>query len=210
MTNERKDEARVEVVLFDLGGVLIELGGLPELDAFAGGGVAEEELWRRWLSCPWVRRFERGQCDANAFSRGMVETWSMTVSPEEFLAAFVSWPRGLLGGARELVEATRDRARVGCLSNTNVLHAERQWTEFGIADLFDASFLSHETGLVKPDRDVFEHAVGALGCAPERVLFLDDNQINVDGARAAGLRAERARGVEEARAVLATLDLSPR
>jgi len=210
MKGEPDSDAPVEVVLFDLGGVLIELGGLPELDAFAGGGVAEEELWRRWLSCPWVRRFERGQCDADAFSRGMVETWSMPVSPDEFLSAFVAWPLGLLDGARELVEATRTHARIGCLSNTNVLHAERQWTEFGIADLFDTSFLSHETGLVKPDRDVFDHAVRTLGCAPERVLFLDDNQINVDGARAAGLRAERTRGVEEARTVLGALDLHPR
>ena len=102
-----KADTTIDVVLFDLGGVLVDLGGLPELEVFAGGGVSEEELWRRWLACPWVRRFERGHCDADSFSRGMVESWSMTVEPEEFLTAFAAWPRGLLPGARELVRSIR-------------------------------------------------------------------------------------------------------
>jgi HAD superfamily hydrolase (TIGR01509 family) len=198
----------VDVVLFDLGGVLVDLGGMPELKLFAGGGASEDDLWRRWLECPWVRRFERGLCDADSFSRGMVDAWSMTVGPEEFLEAFVAWPRGLLPGARELVLSIRPALRVGCLSNTNSLHADRQWSEFGLAELFEDRFLSHEMGLVKPDRAAFDHVVNLLGCRAERVLFLDDNQINVEGARVAGLRSERARGIEEAQAILVAAGLS--
>jgi HAD superfamily hydrolase (TIGR01509 family) len=198
----------VDVVLFDLGGVLVDLGGMPELNIFAGGGASEDDLWRRWLECPWVRRFERGLCDADSFSRGMVDAWSMTVGPEEFLEAFVAWPRGLLPGARELVLSIRPALRVGCLSNTNALHADRQWSDFGLTELFDDRFLSHEMGLVKPDRAAFDHVVNLLGCRAERVLFLDDNQINVEGARVAGLRSERARGIEEAQAILVAAGLS--
>ena len=43
--------------------------------------------------------------------------------------------------------------------------------------------------------------------APEAILFLDDNQINVDGARAVGLRAELVRGVDQARRALRTAGL---
>ena len=49
--------------------------------------------------------------------------------------------------------------------------------------------------------------VAALGCAPDRILFLDDNEINVLGARAAGLRSECVAGVAEARAILAQNEL---
>lgn len=199
----------IDVVLFDLGGVLVELGGVGEMARLAGED-SEDELWRRWLECPWVRRFERGQCDADSFSRGMVDSWSLTVEPSEFLEAFAMWPRGLLPGADELVRSVASRIRVGCLSNTNRLHAERQWTEFGIGELFHDHFFSHEMGLVKPDREAFDHVVEALGCRADRVLFLDDNQINVDGARAAGLRAERSRGPEEARAILESFGLRTR
>lgn len=192
----------IEVVLFDLGGVLVELGGMGEMEVFSGGS-SEDQIWHRWLHCPWVRRFERGHCEPRDFARGMVESWSMPVGPDRFLEAFRAWPRGLLPGARELVHSASHGARVSCLSNTNVVHSERQWVEFGIYELFDGLFLSHEMGLVKPDREAFEHVVERIGCPAERILFLDDNQLNVDGARGVGLRAERARGVEQAKAVLA-------
>lgn len=192
----------IEIVLFDLGGVLIELADIRSMGSYFGTRP-EEEIWHRWLGCPWVRRFERGHCSADEFARGMVESWSMTASPETFLDAFVRWPRGLMPGARELAQATRARLATGCLSNTNPLHAERHASEEAVYALFDHRFLSHELGLVKPDREIFDHVLAELGCPASSVLFLDDNQINVDGARAAGLRAERTRGIAEARAALA-------
>ena len=93
---------RTRVVLFDLGGVVVELGGVEELGALVGE-TCEEEIWRRWLECPWVRRFERGQCSTDAFARGMVETWSLPIGPDQFLEAFQRWPRGLFPGAEELL-----------------------------------------------------------------------------------------------------------
>lgn len=196
----------IEVVLFDLGGVLIELGGMGEMSAFAREGE-EDELWRRWLECPWVRRFETGQCDANSFANGMVEAWSMNVGPEEFLAAFTSWPRGFFPGAREMIQSIDANRRVACFSNTNEIHADRHTDEFGISELFETRFFSHEMGVLKPDREAFDFVIEALGCAPEQILFLDDNQINVHGARAAGLRAERACGPTEAKAILTENEL---
>ena len=58
-------------------------------------------------------------------------------------------------------------------------------------------------GLVKPDREAFEFAIEGLDCSADSILFLDDNVINVEAARAAGLRAEVTRGPGEARTVLA-------
>jgi len=55
---------------------------------------------------------------------------------------------------------------------------------------------------VKPDRDFFDHCVADLGLPADQVLFIDDNQINVDGAHAAGLQAGLAKGPEAALQVL--------
>ncbi|MEO1934884.1 MAG: HAD-IA family hydrolase [Myxococcales bacterium] len=194
----------IEVVLFDLGGVLIELGGMADMADFADESD-ESELWRRWLACPWVRRFERGLCDSQAFAEGMVESWSMDTSADEFLSAFSSWPRGLFPGARELIGSIDlDRGlEIACFSNTNALHADHHVDRFGIGELFQTRFFSHEMGVLKPDREAFDFVVRALGRPAETILFLDDNEINVRGARAAGLRAERASGPGESRAILA-------
>ena len=48
------------MVLFDLGGVLIELGGVAAMRELTGI-ESDDELWRRWLGCRWVRSYERGR-----------------------------------------------------------------------------------------------------------------------------------------------------
>jgi HAD superfamily hydrolase (TIGR01509 family) len=49
---------------------------------------------------------------------------------------------------------------------------------------------------------IYECVIERLPVPPAKVLFLDDNPLNVEAADAAGLRAEQAVGVAEARAVL--------
>ena len=152
---------KTEAVLFDLGGVLVRLGGVEEFGRMIGEGE-ESEIWRRWLASPWVRRYERGQCNAEAFAAGMVQENDLDLPPGEFLAIFRAWPRGLLPGAQELVASLPDDILVGCVSNTNELHWNHQQDGPLIRSLFKLRFLSHELGLVKPDREMFEAVLAKL------------------------------------------------
>ncbi len=63
-------------------------------------------------------------------------------------------------------------------------------------------FLSFEIGFLKPDREAFDYAASQVGPSSDRVLFLDDNAANVDGALAAGFSARRVSGVSSARQAL--------
>jgi glucose-1-phosphatase len=190
-----------DLVLFDLGGVLIDFGGVGPMKELAGID-RDDELWRRWLTCRWVRSFERGQCSTEAFAAGMVDDWDLPVAPQEFLDAFASWPQGPLPGADELVAEVRAARPAGCLSNTNALHWDEQFSRWPILDAFDVRLLSFELGVLKPDRELFDRVAEIVAVPPARVLFLDDNQINVDGAIAAGFAARQVRGVDEARRAL--------
>ncbi|MGH2363435.1 MAG: HAD family hydrolase [Chloroflexota bacterium] len=192
-----------DAVLFDLGGVLIRLGGVNPMQRLSGI-ASEAEVWRRWLASPWVRQFERGRCDARDFAAGLVAEWGLNIRPEEFLEKFESWPQGLFDGASELVADVRAVVPVGCLSNTNALHWAA-WNAWGLGDMFDSRFLSFEVGYIKPDRQMFDHVSSALGLPPGHILFLDDNIINVSAAAEAGLVARKVRGVQEARGTLAAL-----
>lgn len=191
----------IDVVLFDLGGVLIEFGGIDAMRELAGIDD-EAELWRRWLECRWVRSFERGHCSPIDFAHGVVDDWQLAITGNEYLDSFNSWVRGPFAGAAELVAEVASAVTTGCLSNTNELHWEHQFQHNPMLASFSPSFLSYELGLVKPDAEIFEHVVAELGCDPSRVLFLDDNIINVDGARACGLNAHLTQGVDAARTVL--------
>jgi putative hydrolase of the HAD superfamily len=99
-------------------------------------------------------------------------------------------------------------ATTAVLSNTNALHWETQVDAGQIASLFDRHYLSYELGLVKPDIEIFQRVLADLGEEADAVLFLDDNQVNVEAGRAAGIQAHRVRGVGEARAVLARYGLT--
>lgn len=193
---------RVDLVLFDLGGVLIELSGVRvmlELTRIK----SEEELWRRWLTCRWVRSFESGGCSETEFAAGVVADWQLGLSPSAFLEAFRSWTVGPLPGAAELVAQTRAIVATGCFSNTNALHWHDRIAAWPLAGLFDHRFLSFELGLLKPDVAAFAQVASMVQVPAERVLFLDDNALNVAGAAAAGFQAFRVTGVDEARQCLA-------
>lgn len=204
------EAAPIEIVLFDLGGVLIEFRGVSSMGELAGI-ESDDELWRRWLGCPWVRSFERGRCSAEDFATGMVSEWDLRIGPQEFLSAFTSWPRGPLPGAEALVRSVGEKVPAGCLSNTNALHWEvglSRWPT--ILDAFDFRFLSHELGMLKPDPEVFDHVARVLPARPSRVLFLDDNVVNVDAAADAGFAAAHVNGVADANQALVTAGvLSP-
>lgn len=66
----------------------------------------------------------------------------------------------------------------------------------GFLDCFANRFVSFELGLMKPDLDIFPHVTQTLGVDARRILFLDDNQLNVDSARHAGLTADLADTLE--------------
>lgn len=194
---------RYDVLLLDLGGVVIELGGLPIWQEWTSE-PDERVVWERWLRSPAVRRFESGRAGPREFAAEICAEFGLGIPPDEFLAHFAQWPKAPFPGVLELLAALRPRFALGCLSNCNELHWPRFLDEMGLATAFDHHFSSHQLGALKPDRDAFELALQRLDCRPERVLFLDDNAVNVEGARSAGLDAEVVRGPDGVRTALAS------
>jgi FMN phosphatase YigB (HAD superfamily) len=114
-----------KVIMFDLGGVLVENAGGAGLAAMLPVPLEPAELWQRWLASPAVRRFERGQIPSDEFACAFVEEWQLGLEPAAFLEAFAAWPRGLYRGAEALLRELRGRHHLACLSNTNSLHWQR-------------------------------------------------------------------------------------
>lgn len=198
----------IKSVVFDMGGVFVELGPITEVIGDQDLTVAE--FWSKWLKSPVVRRFERGGCSPSEFGDELVEEFELTMSGQEFVTRFAAWPRGLFVGAAELIaELKATNMELSVLSNTNELHWTTQQDHELVQEMFDHEFTSYVVGMVKPDAEIFEHVVSVLGHQPGQVLFLDDNQPNVDGAIAVGMQARLTRGVEELRSALVDVGLLP-
>ena len=190
MTDEEASTP-VRALVFDIGGVLIQLGNPSELFGLTGD---TEDFLARWLHSPSVRDFERGAIDAETFARRIVMEASLAYEWQEFLERFMAWPGSLFPGIAELLEAIPDRYQRALMSNTNDAH----WRDGGLAaqleERFELRFLSFETGLLKPDVDAFQHLASVLGHAPAEIAFFDDNIANVQSASSLGFRARLTRG----------------
>lgn len=185
---------QIRVVLFDLGGVLVELSGVPIMLRWMGEQATQEKLLNLWLSSPSVRAFETGRITPNEFADRLIEEMTLPVTRERLLDEFALWPRALFPGALELVQRVPRRYVRATLSNTNSLHWSRLMNEMGLATVFDHHFASHLTGKIKPDEDVFHHVVDALGCQAQEILFLDDSRLNVEAAGRIGMQAVQVQG----------------
>jgi HAD superfamily hydrolase (TIGR01509 family) len=131
-----------------------------------------------------------------------VAEWDLPITPDEYLDGFRDWLSLPSPGAEELVEEVAGVVTVGCLSNTNPVHWVDRASRWPMMASFEFRLLSFELGLLKPDRDIFEHVVTQIGVPAAGILFLDDNLLNVDAAIDVGLQAVRVRGVDEARQAL--------
>ncbi len=172
----------VRVVLFDLGGVLVEFTGPATLLRWLGDRLTPEQIWPMWLGSSVVRDFETGRVGPDVFADRLIADLVGRIPPSYLRAT---------------------------LSNTNVLHWPRLTGELGLGALFDHHFPSHVIGKLKPDREVFAHVAQTLRCEPSAILFLDDQPLNVHAALAAGVRAVRVSGVQEAESALTELGVLP-
>ena len=93
----------IRVLLFDVGGVLVQLSGVDTMLEWLGNAVTTDELWRMWLRSESVRSFETGQIDANEFADRVIAEFGIAVEPQLFLESFTAWPTGLYPGTLEML-----------------------------------------------------------------------------------------------------------
>jgi putative hydrolase of the HAD superfamily len=197
-------ERPFDVLLFDLGGVLIDFSGYDELS----GSLSETEraaVRRRWIDCESVRLFECGAITADEFANRFLAEWPLEIEPNEFLRMFESWFRGLYPGAARLLRRLSEHFRLACLSNTNELHTALDRRAVG--EYMERCFFSNELGLIKPQQEIFEHVARELGVPPHRIAYFDDTEVCVEAAERAGMSAYLVEGIAELEQRLAELGL---
>lgn len=194
---------QIDVLLFDMGGVLVDWDGTTPLVALTGGRLDREAARRFWLESPWVGRHDLGQCDVETFADGALEELGLDMDRAGFIAEYLGWVRGLYPGCPELLEQLGRHYRLSTLTNNNAAHFERICRDLDLGRFFDQVFASHLLGMKKPDARIYAHVTEALGVPPERIAFFDDNAECLEPARAIGWQTFHTVGFESLRAALA-------
>lgn len=204
MQNKKKS---FDLLLFDLGGILVKLSGAPRMMELTRGRLTVEDLWSRWLDSPAVKAFESGRSSGEIFAMAMIDEFDLEIDPSRFMEEFADWSKDLYPGARRLLSALGASYTLASLSNTNAIHWRYFHEVLRLPDYFHHNFPSHETGYLKPEREAYLNVIRALSVKPERVLFLDDLAVNVESARATGLTAFQVKGIDQVISCLRTLGL---
>ena len=193
-------DQQIRVILFDLGGVLLRLN--DPIETF-GLQISHVEFKERWLRSPSVRKFESGAVDTEEFARNIVSEAELPYDWQEFIRRFDAWPDRLFDETIDVLGAIPATYKRALLSNINALHWGRDDISGPIVDNVDRTFLSYETGLVKPDREAFELVTKTFECQPEEIMFFDDSPSNVSAAADFGMQAVLSLGIGAVRQALA-------
>lgn len=192
----------IELLLFDLGGVLVDFSGVRDIGRLLPSPTSSAEILDKWGRCPHSEAFGLGRLSVEDFAERFVRGWGITLEPNRFIQEYRGWSRCLFPGARELLSSLRPRFRLAALSNSDELHWDRNSKEIGVTDLFEMAISSHQVGLRKPDPAIFKLAMERLCVSPDAILFFDDSKANVAAASALGIRAFQVEGVEGVRECL--------
>jgi len=185
-----------DVILFDVGGVLLSNGWDHDERAAAAKyfhlDLAPFEARHAAAYPAW----ERGETLLKAYLDATVFNEARPFSQDDFFGFMLNQSKLLPNGALGILEelAASDRCMVGALNNE-----ARETNEFRFA--LSSCYL----GLRKPDAAIYKRALDILGRSAERILFIDDRAENVAGAVSVGMKGIHFLGADSLRPELAAL-----
>lgn len=198
-----------DVILFDIGGVLLTNGWdhrerTAIIEQFHLDGAALEAHHAKAFES-----WERGELTVDEYLDAVVFYEPRSFTREEFFAAICAQSKKLPDGALCILEelAASDRCMLGSLNNEARETHEFRMSSFGLRKFLKCTFTSCYMGIRKPDPNIYRHALGILGFAPERVVFIDDRLENVAAGAAVGMKAIHFTGADTLRRDLQSLDV---
>ena len=199
----------IEAVLFDLGGVVLEIDFGRCFRRWAdSAGCTADEIAALFEFDSAYEDHERGTLDTADYWTNVRAALSVDLPDDSLLAGWndiwVDTDREVL----DLLSLAGDRWPLYAFTNSNPAHQAVWATRFaGELEPFDTVFVSSELGHRKPDRAAFDVVVDRIGVPAPKVLFFDDGPENVAGARSAGLQAVQVTSAESVRSALRSAGL---
>jgi putative hydrolase of the HAD superfamily len=183
----------IEAVVMDLGGVAARFKPERRLRVLASlTGVGEDVVQEALFDSGFEQRAELGLHSFDDVVDRIRHVSRRSISPNAVVDA---WSLAFEPSLEALqCVASLSARKVLFTNNGPVLDACLGGPLQGLAAVFDDVICSWHIGARKPEPAAFERAAERIGCAPERLLLLDDSVANVEGARRCGWEAELVTG----------------
>jgi FMN phosphatase YigB (HAD superfamily) len=180
----------MDAYLFDLGNVIAGFDHMIFCRRLSGEGspLSPEEIYRIVFREGYNDRFETGSLGGEDFFEELKAPLRLSIERDRFREIWCDIFREN-PGMTFLLEALRERARLVLVSNTNPWHLEYTRQRYSFLASFHQLVLSYEVGCRKPAPGIFQAALDAAGAPPDRCLYFDDMEENVEAAASLGIPA---------------------
>lgn len=182
--------AQPPTVVFDLGGVLVDWNPRHLYRRLIADEAERERFLTEICTTEWHRRHDAGR----PFAEGVAELVAAHPEHRELIEAWHHRFHEMVPGPiDDTVEVLADVVATGepvyALTNWSAEAWPMARERFEFIDWFDGVVVSGHEGVLKPDRAIYDRLVERYGLDRSHTVFIDDWDVNVDGARTAGLQA---------------------
>ncbi len=186
----------IKNIIFDLGGVLLNIDFQKTMDAFKKLGADNiNEIFSGYSQYYFFDAFEKGLISPKEF-RNEIRKFLKQNSTDEMIDE--AWNAMLLDFPTERINfllSCKNKYRTFLLSNTNAMHfpvynkqLKEKFHINDLSDLFEKAYYSYRLGLRKPEKEIFEIVLKENNLNPEETLFIDDSPINIATADKLGIK----------------------
>lgn len=180
----------IKAITFDMDGVYFVNGKSNFISSLVSLGVSEEEAKRVFLQSDQMNKeYKEGKMIDKEYWSWAAKEWKLEKTPQELIDLLISGYE-VDGKVVEVVKKIRANGYKTLICTNNFpARINGLQKRFKFLDNFDAWAISYEVGASKPNRKIFESLVEKSGVNPEEIVFADDNNDNLKGAKEVGIQA---------------------
>ena len=185
----------IKNIIFDLGGVLLDLDIEKTVRAFQALGLKDVIKPGGWgYRNKLFTDMEKGLITENEFRDQIRDLLPNPATDQEIDDAWCAMLIGFQTPKIELLKYLQHDYRIFLFSNTNSIHLEyfrklyRDTFGTELDDLFSKAFYSHELKTRKPDLEAFLDVIQKGGMVAHESLFIDDSKMNIEAAKGLGIQ----------------------
>ncbi len=190
------NEIEIENIIFDLGGVILDIDIIGVIEKFKQIGIGPFENKFGIINGNSIfKEYEVGKISTFEFRNELRKFSKSEFSDEQFDQI---WNSIILNFPKEnisIVEKLKTEYKTFLMSNTNALHCDyfnnllgKQSNYHNLDQLFEKVYYSHDLGMRKPEPCFYELILIENNLNPKSTLFVDDFQENIEAAAALGLQ----------------------
>ncbi len=185
----------VKNIIFDFGGVVIDIDEQLTINEFAKLGVEDISKANSPEFIEIVKKFEKGIITPEIFRNKLRDYLDLSATDQEIDDAWNALLFDIPQERLEVIEKVKKNYNIFLLSNSNEIHYDLYLRDlqlrFGyneFAELFHQAYFSFDLHLSKPNSEIYEFVMYQEGLNPEETLFIDDKPENIEAAKKLGFQ----------------------